>query len=96
MRRYRLESARQEGAEHASDRHQRRTAGSIDLAADLSPRQMDVLRQLASGDSNREIAVRLSVSPETIKSHVASLLSKLQLPNRTALVAYAVRLGLIE
>ena len=45
--------------------------------------------------SRRRRAV-VSVSPETVKSHVASLLSKLQLPNRTALVAHAVKLGLID
>jgi two-component system, NarL family, response regulator LiaR len=72
------------------------SAISIDLAAHLSPREMDVLRELASGRSNRDVAARLSVSPETVKSHVASLLSKLQLPNRTALVAHAVKLGLID
>jgi two-component system, NarL family, response regulator LiaR len=64
--------------------------------ADLSPRELDVLRELATGLSNREIAERLAVSPETIKSHVANLLSKLHLPNRTALVAQAVRLGLVD
>lgn len=62
-------------------------------AADLTPREIEVLRELAEGLSNREIAARLAVSPETVKSHVASLLAKLQLPNRTALAAHAVRLG---
>ncbi len=71
-------------------------ADSPAVAADLSPREIDVLRELASGLSNREIAERLIVSPETIKSHVANLLSKLHLPNRTALAAYAIKLGVVD
>lgn len=66
------------------------------IVADVSPRELDVLRELASGLGNREIAERLQVSPETVKSHVASLLAKLNLPNRTALVAQAVKLGLTD
>ena len=72
------------------------SARSIDTTADLSPRELDVLRELASGLGNREIAERLHVSSETVKSHVASLLSKLQVPNRTALVGQAVKLGLVD
>jgi two-component system, NarL family, response regulator LiaR len=86
-------------AVRAVSRGRRFIAHSTDLppwSADLSRRELDVLRALAAGLSNREIAARLAVSPETIKSHVANLLSKLELPNRTALVAQAFRLGLTE
>lgn len=72
------------------------SADSLDVAADLSPREIDVLSDVASGLSNKEIAARLLVSPETVKSHVANLLSKLQLPNRTALAAHAVKLGVCD
>ena len=74
----------------------RSASGRISSVSDLSPREVDVLNELAAGRSNREIAERLHVSPETVKTHVASLLAKLQLPNRTALVAHAVRTGIVD
>jgi len=58
---------------------------------DLSPREIEVLREVAFGRTNREIGERLFISEETVKTHVAHLLSKLQMQNRTQLVAYAVR-----
>jgi DNA-binding NarL/FixJ family response regulator len=57
----------------------------------LSPREIEVLREVAFGRTNREIGERLFISEETVKTHVAHLLSKLQMQNRTQLVAYAVR-----
>jgi NarL family two-component system response regulator LiaR len=58
---------------------------------DLSPREIEVLREVAFGRTNREIGDRLFISEETVKTHVASLLSKLRMQNRTQLVAYAVK-----
>jgi two-component system, NarL family, response regulator LiaR len=58
---------------------------------DLSPREIEVLREVAFGRTNREIGDRLFVSEETVKTHVARLLSKLHMQNRTQLVAYAVK-----
>ena len=58
---------------------------------DLSPREIEVLREVAFGRTNREIGERLFISEETVKTHVASLLSKLKLQNRTQVVAYAVK-----
>jgi DNA-binding NarL/FixJ family response regulator len=52
---------------------------------------MEVLREAAIGRSNREIGERLFVSEETIKTHIAHILSKLALQNRTQLVAYAIK-----
>ena len=60
-------------------------------APELSPRELEVLREAAIGRSNREIGERLFVSEETIKTHVAHILSKLALQNRTQLVAYAIK-----
>jgi DNA-binding NarL/FixJ family response regulator len=60
-------------------------------APELSPRELEVLREAAIGRSNREIGERLFVSEETVKTHIAHILSKLALQNRTQLVAYAVK-----
>lgn len=55
----------------------------------LSAREWDVLRQLADGHSNREIADALVVSENTVKTHMRSILTKLHLKNRTQAAAYA-------
>jgi ATP/maltotriose-dependent transcriptional regulator MalT len=61
----------------------------------LSMRELEVLSLLACGSSNAEIASQLYVSTETIKTHVAHLLRKLQVPNRAQAVKKAERMGLI-
>jgi ATP/maltotriose-dependent transcriptional regulator MalT len=63
--------------------------------AGLSARELDVLRLVAAGCSNAEIAERLFVSPNTVKTHVAHLLAKIGVPNRAAATEYAVRHGLV-
>ncbi len=60
----------------------------------LTPRERDVLRLLAEGRSDREIAAALSLSSRTIGWHVSHLLSKLGVESRTAAAAYALRHGL--
>ncbi len=62
----------------------------------LSEREQAVLQQLALGRTNREIAEHLVVSPETVKTHVANILSKLHLSHRTQVVIYALKHGLIS
>ena len=66
----------------------------VDSQGVLTPRQVDVLRLVAHGLSNSQIAKRLVVSEFTIKRHVANLLAKLELPTRAAAAAYAARKGL--
>lgn len=61
----------------------------------ITDREYDVLRQLAAGRSNKEIARQLEVSPNTVKTHVARLLEKLDAGRRTAAVRSARELGLI-
>lgn len=56
----------------------------------LSPREWDVLRLLSDGLKNREIADLLSVSENTVKTHIRAILSKLSLKNRTQAAAYAL------
>lgn len=62
----------------------------------LSPREREILQMLADGCSNREVAERLVVSVETVKTHVKHILSKLQADHRTQAVAIGIRQALIH
>ena len=62
----------------------------------LTERELDVLRLVAQGHSNREIAARLYISENTVKNHVRNMLEKLQLHSRMEAVMYAVRENLLE
>lgn len=62
----------------------------------LTERETGVLRELARGQTNREIAEALSVSEETVKKHVGNILAKLQLAHRTKAALYALKQGLIS
>ena len=64
-------------------------------ALGISNRELAVLRELAAGASNREIAERLGVSPNTIKTHVTRLFEKLGASRRTDAIARARELGII-
>jgi DNA-binding CsgD family transcriptional regulator/pimeloyl-ACP methyl ester carboxylesterase len=66
------------------------------LAEPLSEREHEVLRLVAAGFSNREIASHLVISPGTAKTHTASIYRKLDVGNRTRAVARARELGLLE
>jgi len=63
---------------------------------DLTPREIEVLRQLALGLANKEIAHALSISEETVKSHVGSLLGKLQVENRSQAIVQALKRHLVN
>nr|WP_233511045.1 response regulator transcription factor [Dyella psychrodurans] len=62
----------------------------------LSGREMDVLRLVAQGCSNKEVGNRMHISEETAKSHVSSILSKLGARDRTQAVVIAARRGIID
>jgi predicted ATPase/class 3 adenylate cyclase/DNA-binding CsgD family transcriptional regulator len=63
---------------------------------DISPREVDVLRLLAAGKSNREIADTLCISLNTVATHVRNILAKTGSANRTEAAAYAMRCGLTD
>lgn len=62
----------------------------------ISDREFEVLEQLAAGRSNKEIAVALNVSPNTVKTHVAKLYGKLEASRRTEAILRARELGMIR
>jgi DNA-binding NarL/FixJ family response regulator len=68
---------------------------SLIRAAQLTEREAEVLRALAEGLSNVEIAGRIWVSPETVKTHIKSILSKLGVRDRTQAVVWAYRTGFV-
>ena len=70
-------------AEHATD-------------DDLSVREIDVLRLIAAGNSNKQIADRLSIGEGTVKTHVTNILSKLSASDRTHAVTIGLKRGIIE
>ena len=65
-----------------------------DLIDELSSREREVLRLIARGLENAEIATELGISPRTAKNHVSNILAKLGLPSRIQAAIYAVRRGL--
>jgi DNA-binding NarL/FixJ family response regulator len=67
-----------------------------EAASTLSERELDVIRRLARGRSNAEIATEMILSEATIKSHIARILDKLRLRDRTQIVVFAYETGLIQ
>ena len=65
------------------------------VGSELSDREIEVLRLLAAGKGNAEIAQDLFISPKTVKNHIASILVKLQIENRIQAAVYAVKAGIV-
>jgi two-component system NarL family response regulator len=63
---------------------------------ELSMRELQVLRHMAAGESNKEIGQRLNITEHTVKAHVQSILGKLDAAGRTEAIAVAVKRGLIQ
>jgi DNA-binding NarL/FixJ family response regulator len=62
----------------------------------LTPREEEVLRFVAAGHSNREVAARLDIAEGTVKNHLRNILGKLHLKNRTELASYAFQEGIVR
>ena len=62
----------------------------------LTAREVEVLKQIADGCSNKVVAERLDISEDTVKGHVRSILSKLNATDRTHAVTIALRRGFLE
>jgi DNA-binding NarL/FixJ family response regulator len=65
------------------------------IRAELSDREIQVLKLIANGKDNAEIARQLFISPKTVKNHISNILMKLQIENRIQAAVYAVRSGLV-
>jgi two-component system, NarL family, response regulator LiaR len=63
---------------------------------DLTEREIEVLRLMARGQSNKHIARSLHISEKTVKTHVSNILSKLGVQSRTQATLYAIRIGLVS
>jgi two-component system, NarL family, response regulator LiaR len=67
-----------------------------DIAVELTERELDVLRLVALGKANKEIAYQLNIGETTVKTHVSNILLKLGVASRTQAALYAVRIGLVS
>ena len=65
------------------------------IRAELSDREIEVLKLIANGKDNAVIAAELCISPKTVKNHISNILMKLQIDNRIQAAVYAVRSGLV-
>jgi DNA-binding NarL/FixJ family response regulator len=64
--------------------------------SELSERELEILRLVATGASNKEIASRLTISTNTVKVHLRNIFAKVGAASRTEAALYAVRTGLVE
>jgi DNA-binding NarL/FixJ family response regulator len=65
------------------------------IRAELSDRELEVLKLIANGKDNAQIAKELFISPKTVKNHISNILMKLQIENRIQAAVYAVRSGIV-
>jgi DNA-binding NarL/FixJ family response regulator len=65
------------------------------MRTELTERELEVLRLIANGRDNSQIAAELHISPKTVKNHISNILMKLQIENRIQAAVYAVRSGIV-
>lgn len=95
-----LETVRQLAPPHPApqtDRHLRviTSPEERDALASLSERELQVVRLVAEGLSNKEISSRLTLSDKTVKNHISHILAKMGLTARTQVAVYAIRAGFV-
>ena len=66
------------------------------IFAPLSPREVEILDNIAQGMTNKQVAYALSISEQTVKNHMSSILRKLSVNDRTQAVVYAMKQGWIR
>jgi DNA-binding NarL/FixJ family response regulator len=69
--------------------------GAEAIRSELSDREIEVLKLIANGKDNAQIASELYISPKTVKNHISNILMKLQIENRIQAAVYAVRSGIV-
>jgi NarL family two-component system response regulator LiaR len=69
---------------------------AVNPFSELTDRELEVLRQVAAGKNNREIAAALVIGESTVKSHIANILAKLHLADRTQAAVYAWQEGIVR
>jgi DNA-binding NarL/FixJ family response regulator len=91
-----VEMAKSIGRPSMPSRHLVPVPGSArDMRSVLSDRELQVVRLLAEGISNKEISLRMKLSDKTVKNHISHILAKLQLTARTQVAVHALRTGLV-
>ncbi len=78
---------------HVIAEYLRRTGGAA--AGTLTPRQREIVRLVAEGETTKGIALRLGISPKTVEAHRAQLMERLNIRDVAGLVRYAIRIGLV-
>ena len=73
-----------------------RKADEISIRSDLTARELEVLRWLARGHSNHQVAREMAITDDTVKFHVGNILSKFGVASRSKAVALGYKLGLVE
>ncbi|MCX8062610.1 MAG: response regulator transcription factor [Anaerolineales bacterium] len=71
-------------------------SGSAEQGAVLTDRELEILRMMANGASNKQIAARLRISSHTVKTHVSNIYQKLEVNDRAEAVAKAIRQGILR
>ena len=80
----------------AEGEHQEKKRNAQSALSQLTPREVEVVRVLAEGLSDKEVADRLCIASKTVRIHVANILGKLGLESRLQLVLFAARHGLVD
>jgi DNA-binding NarL/FixJ family response regulator len=72
------------------------SSSDADVYSDLTPREREVLRLVASGRANKEIGAQLGISERTVKTHISNIFSKLELTDRTQAALFVHNRGMLE